>query len=217
MRVRSTFVSLCAAGALVLVGSLAIAQQAKEPKPGAGQQPEMKLPPGWTEADTQACMAAGAPGKMHEHLTRDVGVWQGKTTMWMGPGAEPVTSECTTTVKSMMDGRFVQCEVTGDMPGMGPFHGFGLYGFDNVTQQFVSTWVDNCGTGFMNGTGEMSADGKTMTWKCTYNCPIRKKPTEMREVDTITGPNTKTFEMYGADPKTGKEYKMMTIEYTRKS
>ena len=27
----------------------------------------------------------------------------------------------------------------------------------------------------MNGTGELSDDGKTMTWKYTFNCPITKK------------------------------------------
>jgi hypothetical protein len=38
----------------------------------------------------------------------------------------------------------------------------------------------------------------------------------MRQVETITGPTTKTLEMTGADPKSGKEFKMMSIELTRK-
>ncbi len=38
----------------------------------------------------------------------------------------------------------------------------------------------------------------------------------MREVETITGPKTKTLEMFGADPQTGKEFKMMSIELTKK-
>ena len=37
----------------------------------------------------------------------------------------------------------------------------------------------------------------------------------MREVETITGPNTKTLEMFGTDPKSGKEFKMMSIELTK--
>jgi hypothetical protein len=216
MNPKKITISLCVAGAIVLAGSIAIAQQAKKGGPAAGDQQEIPLSPGWSEADMQACMAAGTPGKMHEHLARDVGVWHGKTTMWMGPGMEPVASECTTTMSSMMDGRFIKCEVTGEMPGMGPFNGFGIYGFDNVAQKFVSAWVDSCGTGIMNGTGELSPDGKTMTWTYTYTCPITKKPAMMREVDTTTGPDSKTFEMFGADPKSGKEYKMVSIEYTRK-
>jgi hypothetical protein len=115
-----------------------------------------------------------------------------------------------------MDGRFIKIEVNGDMAGM-PFTGFGLNGFDNVSQKFVTTWVDNCGTGIMNGTGELSPDGKTMTYTMTYNCPIQKKPVTMRQVEHYTGKDTMTMEMFSPDPKTGKEFKAMEISYTRKS
>jgi hypothetical protein len=115
-----------------------------------------------------------------------------------------------------MDGRFTKCEITGDMPGMGPFNGFGLYGYDNVAQKFQSTWIDNCGTGMMTGTGELSSDGRTLTWNFSYHCPITRKPTTLREVERITGKDTKTLEMFGIDPKSGKEFKMMEIAFTRK-
>jgi hypothetical protein len=45
---------------------------------------------------------------------------------------------------------------------------------------------------------------------------MAKKEVKMREVETITGPDTKRFEMYGPEPGTGKETKMMSIEFTRK-
>jgi hypothetical protein len=165
----------------------------------------------------QACMLAGTPGEMHKELAKDVGVWNGKTTMWMGPGGEAMKSECVSTITPIMDGRYIKCEIKGDMPGMGPFDGFGLYGFDNVSQKFVSIWIDNHSTGIMTGTGELSEDGKVMTWNYTFNCPVTKKQTTMREVETSTGENTERFEMFGPDPKSGKEYKMMSIEFTRKS
>ena len=57
------------AGALLLAGALA----------------------GWTAADMEACMLAGTPGKMHEHLVQGAGKWLGKSTMWMGPGGEGMT------------------------------------------------------------------------------------------------------------------------------
>lgn len=177
--------------------------------------PEMQLPPGWTAEDMQAYVDAGTPGKMHAQLAQDVGSWDGKTILWMAPGAEPTTGECSMKVSPMMDGRYVKLEMAGEIPGMGSFSGFGISGFDNVSQQFVSTWVDNQGTGILYGTGELSNDGKVMTWNFVYNCPLTKKPTPLREVDTVTGPNGRTFEMYGLDPKSGQEYKMMRIEYTR--
>lgn len=67
----------------------------------------------------------------------------------------------------------------------------------------------------MQGVGELSSDGKTMTLNYNHNCLLTKKPTVMREVETVTGPNTKTMEMFGIDPKGGKEFKMLSINLTR--
>jgi len=134
----------------------------------------------------------------------------------MAPDTEPMTTECTSTITALMDGRYTKCDLAGDMPGMGPFNGMGITGYDNVSQKFVGTWIDNHGTGIMQGTGELSADGKTMTWNYTYNCPMTKKPAVMRQVETMTGAKTMTMEMFANDPKSGKEFKMLRIEFTKK-
>jgi hypothetical protein len=232
----------CLTTALVLAfsGTLALAQVKDQPKTPATATPStkqpatpapgdkkdaakpgehaMQLPPGMTEADLQACTEAGKVGPMHDYLAKGIGTWTGKSKMWMtSEMTEPVPSECTSTISSFMDGRFVKCEVAGDMPGMGPFNGFGIYGYDNVSKKFQATWVDNCGTGMMTGTGELSADQKTLTWTYKATCPITKKETTMREVQKRTGPDTMTMEMYGADPHTGKEFKMMEVNFTRKA
>ena len=204
---------VAAVGLATVVGSLARAESSNVAQPAG--QPEMQLPPGWTAEDMQTCMLACTPGEMHKHLAQGVGVWHGTSTMWMAPGAEPATSDCTSTVTPIMDGRYTKIEWAGEMPGMGPYTGFGINGYDNVSQQFVSIWIDNHSTGIMNGVGKLSPDGKTMTSNYTHNCPLTKKPTTMREVETITGPNTKTFEMFGIDPKSGQEFKMMSIKLTK--
>src|SRR5258705_5475073 len=91
-----------AMGLAAVAGSIAIAAPFKETKPAAeakpAGQPEMKLPPGWTEADMQACVAAGTPGKMHDRLARDVGTWLGKCSTWMPGSTEPMKSDCTMTI-----------------------------------------------------------------------------------------------------------------------
>jgi len=119
------------------------------------------------------------------------------------------------TIVPLIDGKFTKCEWSGDMPGMGPFNGLGIYGYDNVGKKFQSTWIDNMGTAMMQGTGELSSDGKTLTWNMQYTCPITQKPTVMREIERITGKDTRVMEMHGVDPKSGKEYKMMEITMTR--
>jgi hypothetical protein len=176
-----------------------------------------KLPPGWTQADMQACMEAATPGKQQQNLARATGKWTGTTTMWMAPDTQPMTSPVSSTVSTIMDGRFTKCEFSGEMPGMGPFQGFGFDGYDNAGQKYVSTWLDNMGTGIMFGEGTMSADGSTLTWSYHMTCPITKKATTLREVRHFTGDNKMTFDMYGDDPHTGKEFHSMHIELTRQS
>ena len=203
-------------GLAAVVGSIALASQSQDRKPADQQQ--MQLPPGWTQEDMQACIEAGTPGEMHKFLAESAGEWRGVNKMWMAPDTEAMTSESSAVITPIMDGRFVKMEMKGEMPGgMGPFNGFAIYGYDNVSKKFVASWIDNMGTGIMQGTGERSSDGTTLTWNYTYNCPITKKEVTMREVETITGPNSRRIEGYNTDPKSGKEYKMMSIELTRKS
>jgi hypothetical protein len=177
----------------------------------------MQLPPGWTEADMQACTIAGTPGKQHTDLAKGAGTWRGDQTMWMAPGMEPMKMQCTSTMTPVMDGRFMRCELAGEMPGMGPYNGLGFTGYDNTQQKYVANWLDNHSTGIMHGTGVMSSDGKTLTWTYQYMCPMRKKMTTMREIQHFTSDDTMTMEMYGEDPKSGKEFKMMEIQFTRTS
>jgi hypothetical protein len=222
-----TIVALSAlVGFGLLAGAIAHAEPAKESKPAkpatakpAVEKPaanaEVKLPPGWTEADMKAFMAAATPGDMHKRLIADAGTWQGKNTMWMAPGADPIEAEGTNVITPLLDGRFVRIEMKGDMPGMGPYHGLAVQGYDNITKRFISTWIDNMSTSMAHGEGELSKDGKTLTWTFTCNCPLREKPMTMRQIETVTGPGTKVIEMYGSEPKTGEEYKMMRIELTK--
>lgn len=199
---------------LFALGLNAVSALAMAQTQDGGAAPQ--LPPGWTAEDMQAMMVAATPGEMHAHLMKEVGAWECQTKMWMAADTEPVESTGEMTVKPMLDGRFTQVEMKGEMPGMGPYTGMGTYGFDNVSKKFVATWLDNFGTGMMVGEGELSADGKKLSWEFKGNCPIQKKQIVMREVETITSPTTKTLEMFGPDPKTGKEYKTMEIHLTKK-
>jgi hypothetical protein len=216
MKYCSSLSSLGLAAAVVVAGSIAIAQPGgkdKAPKAPAGQ-PEMQLPPGMTMEDMKAYMEAGTTGPMHERMKEDVGTWTGTTTMWMSPDAPPTKTDCKAVFTTMMDGKFLKMELTGDTP-MGPMSGMGIYGFDNVSKKFQSTWIDNTMTGMMQGTGELSSDKSTITWNYSFNCPIMKKAMVMREIDRRVDANTTIIEMHGPDPKTGKEYKMMEVTMKR--
>lgn len=213
-------IALCGGSAAMANQASGKKQEGPPPakKPTAPSAADQAMPGGMTPEQMQAMMAAATPGPMHKHLARGVGTWAGKVSMWMPGMPDAMKSECVTVITPMMDGRFTKSETTGEMAGgMGAFTGFGLYGFDNVSKKFQSTWLDNMGTGMMTGTGELAADGKTINWAMDYNCPITQKPAVMREVEHWTDDNTMTLTMFGPDPTTGKEMKVMEIAYTRKA
>src|SRR5262249_53951962 len=151
-----------------------------------GQQPQ--LPPGLSAEDMQAIKTAGTPGKEHAMLASRAGSWQGTSTMWMGPDAPPIKSDCSCTITPIFDKRFVKIEVKGDPPV--EINGQGYFGFDNVSKKYVSSWIDSMGTGMLTGTGEASDNGKKLTWIYTMNCPIQKKPITMRQVENYPDANT---------------------------
>lgn len=187
-------------------------------KPAAGQPPA-GMP------DMAAMMAAyekaAKPGKEHEHLAKAVGEWKGKVSSWM-PGAPagtpPSVSDCTTVIKSILGGRFTTSETKGSMDMGGPekfaFEGFGVYGFNNLSGKFESTWADNMGTMMLNFVGEMDKEGKALTMVAKFKDPVTMQDTWMREVETWTGPDSMTLEMFGPGMD-GKDMKMMQIDYTR--
>ncbi len=219
MSIKFRFVAAIIAAVCLAAGAIAIAEPGKQSEAKAAKDDgelKFQLPPGWTQADMEKCLLAGTPGKAQQRLASEKGEWIGKTTMWMGPDGPPMESKCVCTVTPIMDGRYTMVEMNGEMPGMGPYKGQGLHGFDNVTQKYVSTWIDNQSTGIAVGEGEVSQDGKVMTWHITFNCPLTGKPAKMRQIETTKGDGSKTLVMYGPEPKSGKEYKMMSIELTRK-
>ena len=96
--------------------------------------------------------------------------------MWMDPKGNPSESTGTATRKAIMDGRYVTGEYSGTfkMPGADGkmkdmnFKGMSLDAYDNVKQKFVSSWIDNMGTGIMMLDGTYDAATKTFTYAGDY-------------------------------------------------
>ena len=195
----------------VAIAAAAYAADAKKPADA-----EMQLPPGWTAEEMERCIKAATPGEQHARLKQNVGTWVGKTKFWMAPGMDPVDGEVVAEYAPVMDGRFIRCELSGKCPIMGPFEGFALFGFDNVSQKFVSSMIDTNSTGIMQGEGELAEDGKTVNWEYVANCPCEQKPVTLRQVETDLSPTSKKLEMFGKDRQSGKEFKMLSIEFTKK-
>lgn len=156
------------------------------------------------------------PGDMHAVLAKLDGEWTADISMWIAPGTEPTKTTGTCVNKMIMGGRYQQATNTADMMGM-PFEGSGTTGYDNAKKLFVSTWIDNMGTGIIMMEGSWNATTKTISFKGKTIDPFTKKDMKLRENFQIIDEDTHRMEMYGPDPATGKEYKTMEIIYRRKS
>jgi hypothetical protein len=153
-------------------------------------------------------------GEQHKMLAKAEGTWAGETTMWMGEGIPPMKSSTTTVNKMIYGGLYEESVNSGDMMGM-PFEGKSTMGYDNMKKEYFSTWIDNMGSGVIMMTGQYDAASKQLSLSGTTKC-MNGQDAAMREVFTFTDDNNQMLEMYGPDPKTGKEYKNMEIKYTRK-
>lgn len=153
------------------------------------------------------------PGEMHKIMAKDEGNWREEITMWMSPGAEPVKSIAKVSTKMLLDGRYQQSKHHGSFENM-PFEGISTLAYDNAKKIFVSTWIDNMGTGIMIMESKPDAKGKTIHMYGKQVDPVTGKDMDVREEITIKDDGSQVMKMF-LTPIDGKEYQNMEIVLTR--
>jgi hypothetical protein len=158
----------------------------------------------------------------HKLLSDTNGNWNFAIKMWMNPdpNAKPQESKGTGTRKSLMGGRYVMMDVTGKMQMPDEtgkmknmqFKGMGIDGYDNVKKKFVSSWIDNMGTGIQFSEGTYDPATKTFTYTSEIEV-IPGMKTPVREVIKVPDNNHMVLEWY--ENHGGQEKKTMEINYTR--
>jgi hypothetical protein len=219
---KKVILSACSAALFLIAcnGSGESNENKKDSAATTSATTEVKQDEAWVPVDSAVMMKAmmdyGTPGDMQKMLAASNGTWNSDITMWDHEGAAPQKSISTAVNSMIMDGRYQLSKHSGNMMGM-PFEGQSITGYDNALKKFVSTWIDNMGTGIMMMEGNWDAASKTLTMTGTMPDITRPgKQCSIKEVFTMTDDNTQKMEMYGPDPKTGKEHKMMEINLTRK-
>ena len=154
------------------------------------------------------------PGEMHKMLASQSGKWDAEITFWAGPdqpAMPPSASEVEN--KMIIGGRYQETVYKGTMMGM-PFEGRGVTAYDNGKKTFISTWIDNSGTGLMYCEGFYDKDSETMMLKGKMTDPSTGKDAEIRQ--EIKNPDNKhqILTMYAVSG--GKEFKSMEIKLTKK-
>lgn len=162
----------------------------------------------------KAMMAYATPGDVHKMLASSTGNWTEEVSMWMKPGAPPMTSKAEAHNEMLLGGRYLQTKSTGNFSGM-PFEGIGVTGYDNIKKKFVSSWIDNMGTGMMYMWGSWNAATKSITFTGKMVDPMASgKEVSYKQVWKFIDNNHQVIEMYSV--MNGKEMKTMEIKLTRK-
>ena len=178
-----------------------------------------------SEAEMMAMMMELAqPGPNHKLLANGVGTWTYAIKMWMNPdpSAPPSESSGTTITKEVMGGRYFISEHKGKMQMPGPdgklvdmdFNGIATDGYDNVKKKFMSSWIDNMGTGIVISEGTYDASTKTFTYHAEFEMMPGMK-TKVRQVLKIADKDHRTLEFF--EDRGGQEVRTMEIKYTRKN
>jgi hypothetical protein len=194
---------------LISCSSLVVADTKPEAKPAAAA-PEM-TPEQKAEMEAWAKMAAVRDE--HKQLAWFAGNWTAKMSMWQDPKAPPQVSDAKTTSAAILGGRYIESHHEGSFMGQ-PYHGQGLFGFDNLKGKYFSTWNDDMSTGQWLAWGDYDAKTKTYTFHGDMDDPMKagaKIP--VREVVRVIDDKHYSFEWY--ETRGGKEAKTMQIEYSR--
>ncbi|HAO27115.1 MAG TPA: hypothetical protein DCQ68_04330 [Chryseobacterium indologenes] len=178
------------------------------------------LEPVWNAVDSATAaktwMEFRSPGEMHKVLEKFKGNWTANVSTWVVDNGQPVISkaECTNTM--ILGGRYLVTDYKGSVMGM-PFDAVKTMGYDKAKKKFVSSLIDNMGTGFMQTEGEWDENTKSINFKGKIPDPTQPgKEWEARETYTFLDDNNHIAEIYGPDPKTGKVIRTMEVKFTRK-
>jgi Protein of unknown function (DUF1579) len=184
----------------------------------ADQTMAKKDAPPTTMPDTAAMRKAWenfmTPGPMHTWMAKSNGTWEAEVSQWMDPAAPPTKAKATNVQSSILNGLYVSGKFSSTMMGM-PFQGESTLGYDNAKKDFVSTWVDNMGSGIVVMRGTYDEATKTLHLKGKQSDPMTGKDCDIREEMKFIDDNTYTMTMFGSDWE-GKETKFMEGTFKRK-
>ncbi len=172
----------------------------QRPDPRAAQPEEMPKHP------------ADNPGEQHAALARLAGNWTTSSEFAFGGGDPPPPTTGKATLRSVLGGRFVSDENTGEMMGE-PMSGFRFLGFNNGTKQYEAAWAYTGSTAILMLTGTSPDSGKTINLSGSYQDPAGDKQT-LKVTMTIPDTNQFTIKIEGVG-QPAEQTAVLTITYTR--
>lgn len=159
--------------------------------------------------------AATAPqaGPEHGRLTAMAGTWGVEMAFWFKPGAPPVVTKGTSTIRSMLNGLFIEEKIDGTLNGT-PFTTLSWTGFNTATHLYEATRISSTNTMRIAESGVY--DEKTKQFELKADYPLAGDTWHQRTVIQPTSADAMTATSYlsfGTVP----EWKAVEIKYTRRA
>lgn len=199
MKVKCSRLGLAAI--LIVFAGSAMAQETQQNSapPSDAQQKAM-----------QALAEAAQPGPAHAQLMKRAGDYA-TTTTYSAPGVEPQQSSGKATLKSILGGRFLEEENSGDSFGQ-PYVGLRLYGYNNGSKQYEAIWIYNGSTAFLVLDGTSDDNGKTVRYSGAFLGPGGERQTLRVSITQQDGDHF-TVKLLGEAP--GGAMSTLETVYTR--
>lgn len=154
------------------------------------------------------------PGPIQQMLAKADGEWDAAIQLWMSPGAPVEKSTATCTNRMLLGGRYQESKYSNSMFMGKPFEGMGWLAYDNAKKVFVSSWIDNMGSGMLVQTGTWDEGTKTINFSGKMVDPMSGKDIDVRQTLQWIDDNHQKMEMFSQ--MGGKEFKTMEIALVRK-
>ncbi len=164
-----------------------------------------------TATANKAWAAYMTPGDVHKMMASANGKWNAEMTMYMPDGSSS-THKMICENQMILGGRYQQSVYKGSFEGM-PFEGIATLAYDNARKIYISSWIDNMGTGMMYLEGTFDEATKTITSRGKSIDVTTGKEIQIRETMQFMDNDNQLMEMF--DTKNGKENKSMSIKLTR--
>jgi hypothetical protein len=163
-------------------------------------------------ATTAARTPAPGPDPEHARLTAMSGTWDVEMTLWPRPGGPGLTAKCTSTIRPLFDGLFIEEKIDGALNGT-PFTTLAWTGFNPGTHQYEATRISSTNSMRIAESGVWNEQDRRFELKATY--PLAGDTWTQRTVIQPTSADAMVATSYlsfGAVP----EWKAVEIRYTRR-
>ncbi|MAJ46895.1 MAG: hypothetical protein CBC35_06440 [Planctomycetes bacterium TMED75] len=161
-------------------------------------------------------MESTQPVLQHELLHDMVGEWSYVTLMSM-PQMPPLRGSGTTSVKTIMGGRFIEIRSTSTEQDP-PSESLGLMGFDSRPghEQYFMLWLDSMGHYYTDAMGQWNQATASLTFHGQETDPSTGASSKYRQVFRFPGSDTMTCDVFVSVPGNPEEMQIVTIVYRRR-